>query len=322
MRKILLSFIFIPIIAGQVAWGQTYHPFPDSNAVWNVLEFNTLGSSWNDSIWNNTFHYGFFGDTLINSLNYHKLFYNNGLIDSTIELSSSNTVYSGAIREEILSKIIYYIPKDSICEGILYDFDLSLHDTITIWGWNNLCCNDIDSMLINNLYRKVYYVWSITSMTGDYWIEGIGSLRGLLYPIYNPISNMKRELLCFYLNDTIVYHTDCSYCYWPIPSNLYTGGCYHQELYTSLPILNNNYNTKFIIYPNPVTDKSILKISSNFYLKNATVEIYNTQGILVKKVKIIEGNEIYLYKSEFNTGLYFLKIVSDNNVYTCKFIVQ
>lgn len=322
MKKYYVIFaIFILAFFKSELNAQTYVPFPNSNAVWNVLEFYPLSSSWYDSIWNNTSHYGLFGDTLINSQNYHQLFYNNGLSDSTIEQSSINTIYCGAIREEISTKKIYYLPKDSLNENLCYDFNLNLHDTIIING-NTFVCNSINTILINNQYRKRYDVWSITTMTGDHWIEGIGSSNGLLYPFYYPIlDTIKYGLLCFKHNDTLIYQMDGYLNYWPIPSYLFNSGCYQKELYTTTSFLIKSNDLRFIVYPNPITDKSILKIKNNFTLTKSSIEIYDSQGLLVKKIKIIVTNEIYLDKSEFNSGLYFMKIIKENNVYTGNFIV-
>ena len=306
---------------------QTYTPFPDSNAVWNVLEFYPLGSSfsWSDSIWNSTMHYGLFGDTLINSMNYHKLFYNNGLMDSTIVLSNTNTTYCGAIREEVPAKKIFYLPKDSVNESLLYNFNLNLHDTIII-NWNTFICNGINSVLINSHYRKIFHLWSFTTLTGDLWIEGIGSSNGLLYTFYYPIfDTIKYGLLCFHHNDTLEYHMDGSLNYWPIPASLYDSGCYHQELYITTNIHENEniLNPNVIIYPNPVTDKSILKIPDNFSQENTLIEIFDLQGRKIKEYQKINSHQLTLYRADFNVGgVYFVRIKSDKFLETIKLVVQ
>lgn len=321
MKIILLSFIFIPIIAGQVAWGQTYHPFPDSNAVWNVLEY----THYPDSTRYNTIHYALFGDTLINSLNYHKIFRNNGLTDSTIELSSPNTIYYGALREEVSTKIIYYLPKDSSQEGLLYKFDINIMDTIviqSIWGDNIVRCDAIDSILINNQYRKKFIMWHPFSSTWETWIEGIGSTKELLYN-YHDLFYPYTELLCFFNNDILIYHLNSTTYPGGFPSydSIFYSGCFHEcIIITNLNVLS--INEIISVCPNPIVDKSILKIPDSFSIKNATVGIYNIQGILVRKIKITEGRELYLDKSEFSAGLYFFKIINEHTIYSGKFLVQ
>lgn len=324
--KIILPLVLGIIFNIKSSIAQVYTPFPDSNAVWNVLEFCRLGSSWGDSIWNNTIHYGLFGDSLINSLNYHKLYFNNGLTDSTMVFSSPNTIYNGAIREDTIAKKVYYIPKDSLNESLIYQFNLSLHDTITIstiYGDNKYVCNSIGSILINNHYRKRYSIWSILTQIGDNWIEGIGSINGLLYFFNNPIGNtIKNGLLCFYQNDTLIYQMDGSLNYWPIPTSLYNSGCYHQDLYTSIPENKNSEKQDEIIFPNPITAESILKIPSKISGKSALIEIYDAQGKLIKKINSVDENGIPLNASEFSSGLYIFKLINNSNIYTGKFLVQ
>ena len=79
----------------------------------NTLEF--IG------IWEELHNPGFWftaeqlnGDTVINSLNYKKIF--------------ENSLYAGALRED--NKIIYFIPGNSLTEYLLYNFNLTVGDSI------------------------------------------------------------------------------------------------------------------------------------------------------------------------------------------------
>ncbi|MFK5983246.1 MAG: M14 family zinc carboxypeptidase, partial [Flavobacteriaceae bacterium] len=75
--------------------------------------------------------------------------------------------------------------------------------------------------------------------------------------------------------------------------------------------------TAFNIYPNPV--KNILTINTS--LSNYSVEIYNIQGQLINKIKTITKTQNIDY-SGYNSGIYLMKITSENMVKTFKIVKQ
>ncbi len=323
ISTVVLMVIFIKSLSGQA----TYHPFPHSNAVWNVLEFYYTDYAHSDSMQKNTFHFGIFGDTIIGTHYYDKIFYNNGLTDSTIHISSPNTIYFGGLRQDELSKKIFFLFKDSINEKLIYDFNMNIGDTVTIqsyWGNHVLRCMDIDTILIGNQYRNRYFMWSSFTMVGDVWIEGIGSVKGFLFSYnYNILANPRNELLCFTSNDTLLYHMDGSITEYPISNiSLYTG-CYYQGNYiTSTNCYNESISKVILVMPNPIINLSILRDINGNSLAGSCLDIYNIYGGLVKEIRIIEGNVLQLNRVEFHSGLYLYKITNFNNTYTGKFIVE
>lgn len=319
--KCVLPLVLFLIFSIKNSFAQVYTPFPDSNAVWDVFE---AFPSAEDSIWF-TVHYGLNGDTIINSLNYHKLFFNSGLTDSTMIFSSPNTIYNGAIREDTTAKKVYYIPKDSVNESIIYQFNLNYHDTVlipTIYGWYEefVCISNNATILINSQYRK-YYILQSQDFQQEFWIEGIGSGGGILNTYYHPTwDTLKYMLRCFHQNDTLLYHMNG--CPWPVPPcQSIFDGCYTQGLYTKIEQNKGNLENNIMIFPNPITGESILKIPGKISGKNALIEIYNTQGKLIKRHNI-DGNEILLNASEFSPGLYVYKLNNNHNISLGKFLVQ
>jgi hypothetical protein len=67
------------------------------------------------------------------------------------------------------------------------------------------------------------------------------------------------------------------------------------------------------IYPNPVNDK--LVISAADAINNVT--IYNLQGIALMS-RIVDSRSVELPVGSLNTGIYFIKVQSGNNVYIRK----
>lgn len=69
--------------------------------------------------------------------------------------------------------------------------------------------------------------------------------------------------------------------------------------------------TDLVIYPNPITDKSIIDIpyyEGEYYV----MEIYNETGHCEKKEYSLNKNRIVIRKNDFRTGLYFIRVLYPN----------
>lgn len=80
------------------------------------------------------------------------------------------------------------------------------------------------------------------------------------------------------------------------------------ECTTGIDDLNNNKND-FILFPNPTSTITTLK--SDILFKNATIEIYNSYGNLVKEIKNISGREITFNHENLVTGIYFINLLEN-----------
>jgi len=202
MKKIYFSFL---IFLSYCSFGQNYHKFPVSNAIWSELH------TWDDGFKNKHYQYGIFGDTIINTLLFHKLYIENNSVPDTI-MTINNSSLIGAIREDSLKKIYFYniscssVPTDSIYK--LYDFSLNVGDTIKFnnhtysFPYSYFVVDSIASVMVDKQYRKQYFF----SESDDSWIEGIGSIRSLLSTITPyPTCYCVYEMICYKNNDTIFY---------------------------------------------------------------------------------------------------------------------
>ncbi len=81
----------------------------------------------------------------------------------------------------------------------------------------------------------------------------------------------------------------------------------------------NNFNQNIFIFPNPA-EKYINIIGQSNNIDNYTIlEIYNSNGLKVLENKIINNVENRLIDvSELSKGIYFLKFISNTNIYTCR----
>ena len=92
---------------------------------------------------------------------------------------------------------------------------------------------------------------------------------------------------------------------------------------TSVPVMEEIVSTinvteieenNISIYPNPVKD--LVKIQGN-NINN--ISIYNSVGVLVEKIEV-RGNEVEINMSDYNTGIYFVQVNTENGTATRKVV--
>jgi len=222
------SIIFFLLIAATSISSQKYVPFPTENAQWNVHYKNRI--SYSDYL-SYIATYIQQGDTVINTKIYKKIYLKS-------YIGGEQTIrFIGGIREE--NKRIYWIDyyysggnmwgvkslsneqknclkqhiKTSNKELVLYDFNnKNVGDTL-LSGLFSAKILAIDSVLIQNTYRKRYavegYMLTIGKYSYDYIIEGIGSVRaGLLnqvIPLLNCLEPPLWEFVSFEKDNQVVY---------------------------------------------------------------------------------------------------------------------
>ena len=75
----------------------------------------------------------------------------------------------------------------------------------------------------------------------------------------------------------------------------------------------------FKVYPNPATDLITVELSSEF-LEKATIQVLNLLGQVVYSENKEISARTLLNISELKPGVYFLKLQSEGEVYSKKFI--
>src|SRR5262245_40876794 len=129
MRTLITLTLVLTTIVCKSQTG-VYHPFPDSNASWNIQYYDPVScgscSNWHFE-W---FSYVLDGDTMINSVTYHKLSVPFVSASDSGCCINHSVGYAGSIRQDIPAKKVYFIPPASSTEQLLYDFNLQVGDTI------------------------------------------------------------------------------------------------------------------------------------------------------------------------------------------------
>ncbi len=297
MKKIIIPLIFA--ISIQFSFGQT---LVDTNKLWSTIDdYDYLISG--GLIPPISYYTKFNIDTIISGYTYKKIF-------NSTDPNLLTWIHIGYVREDSTKKVFFM---DTLgIEGLVYDFDVSVGDTINFYNPLRPYLSYSVPIIVDSIYQ-IYFADTIRNAvdvidSGDVdgysketWIEGIGNTIGILEGGHSlaEVVGWSYRLLCFYENDSLLYnnplYTDC---YYGIINNMET---------------NNKQNIKFKIVPNPAFDK-ISIIYKNTDLKDIELEIYNIFGQMIKKTIIKSNDKIICFPEELKDGLYICIIKNKESI--------
>ncbi len=286
--KTIILFVCGLSISGLL-YSQNYHPIVQENNEWNVLKVTGFFPPTDTNYW--TMTYQFIGDTTINSQVYKKVYISE-------EEVPNNWKYEGAIREE--DRKVWYLAKYESEERKIYDFTLEVSDTVS-FVWDPMIVDSISYIELNGEDRKQFW-FSVDGQGGiiEHWIEGIGSNYGILQSGGYFIVGWATWFLCMSEEGELIYMN-------PNFNSCYMFSTEIEEAYLS----------GIELYPNPVTDKIIIKNSDN--IKIESVSLIDLRGQLLLNYK--KGvDEIDL--SAFPSGMYFIKFAHEDGVETRKILLK
>lgn len=258
-------------------YSQIYYPLVQTNKVWSMsyyyvnppsqIKYMKVGS-----------------DTMIASKFYSHIL-------ETDDSVASGWTQAGFMRETT-DHMVYFSMNPVINEFLAYDFNLALNDNIFLHGIATpFIVDTIDSVQIaSGEYRKRIILTNTSCPGSDTWIEGIGSLFGLIYSSQNCLVGESDKLVCLLQAGNLVYH---------------------DPLYTrcDLPMASNEIVHQAVcsIFPNPVSENIIIttvpQIREKFLLRDASDRILMT-GLL-------NPGQNILNLSRLSPGIYFLQILND-----------
>jgi len=293
MKKLIMIFqvgLFFYILSPFNSFPQ-YIPLLKNNAIWNVFYLGDPG--------------GFLdiqqltGDTVINNITYKTL--------------PSISVCDGPyiLREDTIAKKVYQYHYDT--EFLLYDFSLPIGGIFNYTdpqspGWTtHLRLDSITGTIDPTFFKptdwttidplRVYY-FSNTDFPTDYqilWVEGLGSLSGLLLPAFGWGGEEwlpgGGKLLCHNSTpDTIDYYF---LLWWEI------GPC----MGPLLGLNNTEIEPAVNIYPVPITSNEVMIKGEDIVL----VQFFNSLSVNILNHSV-SGTQSVINLSDFPKGIYFLKI--------------
>ncbi len=219
--------------------------------------------------------------------------------------------YKGALRND--NGKVWFVPKDSQTEFLLYDFTVQPGDTIFDvyiesyygeYGVHDLYVgpNAVDSVFINGDHRKRI------ELGGGWWIEGIGNTQGLFLEPWMNVSQYLVDLACMSENDTTLYPLS--------PGGFSVGACG----FVGIKELDDQLLS---VHPNPskgVFFADLEKLNGEVDLKN--IEVLNPFGQRIDPVCQVENNVVRIDMESFPAGIYFIRITTKNKVITQELVKE
>jgi hypothetical protein len=190
----------------------------------------------------------------------------------------------------------YFIPDGDSIEYLLYDFNASVGEKITLnnpWavGEVDAYVTSKDSILIDGAYKSRLGIGARPNEFWEYWIEDVGCLGGLFYSCFF-IFDTGFELTCTYLYDEFQYNLGYhEYC-----------GCFK-----STSVITKSIGPDVSIFPNP--SSGLLSIQ-NKTEEPVRIYFYSSEGRIIELVELPNNSRKSIEMN--HQGAVFVNIVGEN----------
>ena len=284
----LLLFV-LTIGTGLEAIAQTYVPFLNSNALWEVRSVTNSGSM---IISYNHHHVSLIqgGDTTVNGLTYQ-------------QMEGYNQQGAAYLREDTNNEQVFFLDLATGNEHLLYDFSLQVGDSIQDLSWDSswVEVTAISTVMVNGTSRKrleFQYKPGANINCQLFWVEGVGSSFGPVWFWHGDCWHSGIDLLCYREKNssslTPLFGSICS----PVGFG---------DLQNAAPEIS--------LFPNPVIER--VTISSSEPIRE--IHILNASGAQVENhVLASPQNNTEVDLSGLSKGIYLLQINSGHRTYTRK----
>jgi hypothetical protein len=294
-----LFILLLPMLFVQGVKGQGYVPLLDTVKQWNIVEGGDFS--------HHTYIYRVSDkDTVINAMKYN-------IIERYIFGSNTYPPVKILMREDTIAKQVYIRnnwagPEESL----LYDFSLDVGDSIHLYYQGLAGSNTVffvastDSItLLNGEKRKVWYLecyqpcgcWGYYE--DDVWIEGIGSLYGLVFPGCSHDSYYA-NLLCYFETGQIAYTL--------LPGDT--------VCFASNVNIDESMITEIKVFPNPTSD--CIYIETQLPEEPSLMAITDITGRVVYQSTFSSKIDV----SNWPKGMYLLSVYTSTGKFVNKIIVH
>lgn len=302
MKSIIFTIVILALAVSLIA--QSNLQIVDPAKRWSYMEHQ----SWAPPLWVRFPYYvKFSGDTTINQLNYLKIW-------ETDEEDSTNWYQQGFIRSDSNGDIYMRDLIDN--EGLVYKFDVNPGDTFSVSNPFHIYdfvaeVAEVDQVFIGpaNEYRKRIKIIDYEGISWgeeEYWIEGIGSMAGIItsgFHLYS-LTGGVHDALCQWQNNSLVY------------SNPGFNFCFN---IVSTPEISDE-PIGISINPNPLKNKSKVVIEG-LADANCTLLISDMYDKKIIEYNFKYSKEITIERRLFNSGLYIISLIDRNNIIARKKLI-
>ena len=336
MKKLLVILIFSFSLV-QLRAQSAYIPFPANMVVYGYSHYIL---SMGDEYWV-PHRTEINGDTLIGAYNY-------ALVYSGVTPIS----LTGGVRNDTLNKKVYFYSFTTNTEKVLYDFDLSVGDTVnatsgygfydqlvttempSIATLDTAWVTSIDSVLMphdglyhkrfrfNGIYQGPLSAGSLVDTTDQYWMQPAGSGSMVVTSLVEGVGQLYNPLSYFgefeYVNYYYVWCASIDGISVVTPGGAsppFMNNIYCDQLYLSL----NEFDEviEINLYPNPTNGKFKIEAELNFN----SIEITDVLGKIIYQSELKnKSNEIDL--SDKFSGIYFVRLSDSKGNSVVKKIVK
>lgn len=226
---------------------------------------------------------------------YHKVY------QSETDVTLGISAYVGAIREDAMTRRVYYYDLAKGTERMVYDFSLNVGDTVfTAPGNAEAIVYATDIVNIAGVDRKrITFRLPAAStpwMEGE-WVEGIGNtgVGGLTgSPMAQPTCDCATTTVCFAGDGVIMYHN----------ANYLTVDCENVFSTAAAGSLSSVHdNVKFV--PNPASGFARMLLPAG---KFETLTIADVAGRIVRKAHVAGQTESMVDTRDMAPGVYFYRL--------------
>ena len=299
----IFSFLSIGLIF-KVSFciGQEYIPIPLDSNRWHILVDYNLQFSCHEQ---HVFEYGLNSDGMysykkVTCDNFALFFHDYGNPYCSI-YSFMGGRYFGAVRQDTITKKVFFIPQGSNADSLLYDFNLMTGDTFfsSILVPYQMPCNDpfdivtsVDSVLIGTVHHRRWNFNCIQPI-----IDGIGS-------VFNPFGTNPDG---FYLTCVSIGNSIYSAYGWGGVWDSLTmeSACNFVAEAKENPIFDKGVKLE----PNPFFESLITNIEDTFFT-NGSLEIFNATGIKIFEIEITHSTQVIELNSLL-PGIYFFNLLTE-----------
>jgi hypothetical protein len=203
------------------------------------------------------------------------------------------------LREDIDNKKVYKIVDGN--EVLFLDFNLQLGDQFAIGGLVDYTVSAINDISVNGgLRRQLRLHQSSGSWPDEIWIEGVGNIFYPFWNFYEMFSDPIYFMKCSFKNDV----------------NVFNLGLYNNDIATDCQALGvtiyDHASSKISFTPNPF--RSELTINTIDRLQDATINVYNMIGQMVKQTKHLNDTKIVFNSENLNPGIYLIQLFQNGKL--------